>query len=223
MKPRRVEELIDFMDNSTQRRKRELVTLRSTLTGGREHEVPLACRSAIVFCYAHWEGFVKDAAQAYVSYVNHIGPPVSGLIPGFQALACKTRVLLAAAATKRIAPHIDVVALFTQEFGQRVSIDAVKAIDTESNLTWEVFQNICLSIGVDVAVRWATYSKFMNELFANRCAIAHGGLDLFAVAYANEAILQVVDFLEWFKADVENAALNELFRQPAPVKTPPGS
>ncbi|MGK4001088.1 MAE_28990/MAE_18760 family HEPN-like nuclease [Sorangium sp. So ce1036] len=214
MKVRTAEDLLDLLDNSSQRRKRELTTVHAGIKDWRAHEMAFAHRAAVTFAYAHWEGFVKDAAQGYVAYVDNLGPPFCELIANFQALACKTKIMVAGAATKRIAPHFEVVGLFTQQSMQRVRIDAVKAIDTESNLTWEVFQNICLSIGVNVDPKWVVYAHWIDELFQSRCAIAHGALVQIEAKYANEAIRQVIDFLDWFKSDVENAAIMSRFRRP---------
>ena len=63
------ESLIDYFAQTSQWRRRELISIKQSIQDSRSHEETLLCRVAVVFSYAHWEGFVKDAATAYVSYV----------------------------------------------------------------------------------------------------------------------------------------------------------
>lgn len=209
MRMRSAEEVVDFLSQSSQRRKRELITVQGIIDGGRQNEAAVASRAAVVLAYAHWEGFVKDAAQAYVSYVDFAGLPLKRLIVNFQALACKTAVTTATHSTRRIGLHVDLAGMFFDQAGQVVPIEPSKAIDTESNLNWEVFTNICLSIGLDTQGTWSSYSHFIDDLFKTRCEIAHGSVVPTAPDYAVEAISRVCDFLEWFKSDVENAVVGE--------------
>jgi hypothetical protein len=158
-----------------------------------------------VFSYAHWEGFVKDAAQAYIAFAMYPAPALRALTACFQALVSRSVLLEAAAAKKKIGHHLEVVKRFTDRIDEAVRLDPGKAIDTESNLQWEVFANICDSIGVDLA-RWSAYGPFMNEMFVQRCAIAHGSLVPVPDEYANETLTKALEFIDWFKADVTNAA-----------------
>ncbi|NJL59075.1 MAG: hypothetical protein HC887_04920, partial [Desulfobacteraceae bacterium] len=113
MKVRSKEELIDCLNESSKPRKRELISLNEMIGKGRKHEKIIACRSAIMLSYAHWEGFVKEGAIAYVSYVAFKAPFLDKVKANFQAIACKPYLLIAAQATKRITPHIEVVKQLT--------------------------------------------------------------------------------------------------------------
>ncbi len=85
------------------------------------------------------------------------------------------------------------------------------AIDTESNLNSEVFQNICLSIGINYDVMWSHEAPFINDLFENRCAIAHGELFEPRHDYALEVVGKVLDWIDSFSTDVENAAIEKAY------------
>lgn len=214
MKVRSKEELIDHLDNSSKIRKKELMLLKGIiLAKGRDHEKMIARRSAIVLSYAHWEGFVKDAAKAYVSYVAFKAPLLDKVISNFQAIACKSYLLIAAKATKRIAPHIELVKQLTDLItvsSVKILIDIETAINTESNLGWDVFENICQTIGIDHN-HWSVHGQFINDLRDSRNSIAHGGLDRPDEKYSIEVTDFVLKSIDQFKTQIENAVLTDAY------------
>jgi len=214
MKLRAKEELINFLDNSSKIRKRELISLNGIIQGkGREHEKMIACRSAILLSHAHWEGFVKEAAKAYISYVAFKAPFLDKVKANFQAIACKPYFMIAGKATNRIAPHIEIVRQFTDLItvnSVKTMIDIETAINTESNLGWDVFENICQTIGIDHN-HWSINGQFINDLRDSRNSIAHGGLDRPDEKYSTEVIKFVLESIDQFKAQIENAALTDAY------------
>lgn len=207
MKIRGPQELIDFLGKSKQARKRELVSLVHDLSPVRETPSPRTCRVSVVLAYAHWEGFVKDAARAYVRLVSTKSRGLSALQPNFQALVCRQELLVAQSATRRLQPHILLTKRFTDDLAATCSIDADAAIDTESNLNAAVFENICLCVGLNYQKSWATYGPFMDDLFRSRCEVAHGELATPDARYAAETVDFAISAIDRFATDIENAAL----------------
>jgi hypothetical protein len=211
VKIRRDNELLDFLAENKQQRKRELISLKHDLTPRQAAVSSRTIRAAIVLSYAHWEGFVKDSARAYVHLVSHKSRALNSLALNFQALVCRQEVKAAQAATKRIGPHIAVVDRLTNRNGESAAIDANAAIDTESNLKSDVFQNICASVGIDYQNKWAVEGPFIDDLFENRCMIAHGELVAPEVKYAIEVVDTVVRWIDSFSTDIEDAALQKAY------------
>jgi hypothetical protein len=208
MRIRTDEHLLDFLAENKQRRKRELVSLKqdiSAVVAAKRVE-----RSTIVLAYAHWEGFVKQAARAYVQLVSNKSRAFTSLSPNFQALVCRQELRIAQQAAKRIGPHLMLINLLMNDRVNSTTIDE-NAIDTESNLNSEVFQNICLSIGINYDVMWSHEAPFINDLFENRCAIAHGELFEPRHDYALEVVGKVLDWIDSFSTDVENAAIEKAY------------
>ncbi|MBE9110608.1 hypothetical protein IQ273_14400 [Nodosilinea sp. LEGE 07298] len=201
------EQLIDFLAEKSQIRRRELFTFSQLLKAKRKHELNIICRSSIVIAYANWEGFVKEAATAYVDYVACKSLVFSRLSPNFQAIACRAMLLDASRASKRITPHLQVVTQFVSNSSKIVQINPHSAIDTESNLNSEVLENICITVGIDYHKQWSTWGPFVDELVKTRCAIAHGTLLTPDDKYALEAVKFVEEAITWFKTDIENSAL----------------
>lgn len=211
MKIRSATELLDFLAGRKQKRKRELISILHDLSPRNGEPVQHVRRMAILLAYAHWEGFVKESARAYVKYVSHKSRPLSALALNFQALACRQKLIIAQAATRRIGPHLAVVEMVTENPDRSLRIDANAAIDTESNLGSEVFRNICESVGITYHDNWSIEGPFMDDLFENRCAIAHGELLTPETDFAIEAVQFALKWIEGFSIDVENQAVESAY------------
>lgn len=207
MKIRAPQELVDFLGQSKQVRKRELMSLAYDLSPANGTPSSRTCRVSVVLAYAHWEGFVKDAARAYVRLVSTKSRGLSALKPNFQALVCRQELLVAQSATRRLQPHILLTKRFTDDLAASCTIDADAAIDTESNLNAAVFENICLCVGLDYQKSWATYGPFMDDLFRSRCEVAHGELTTPDGKYAVETVNFAIGAIDRFATDIENAAV----------------
>lgn len=211
MKVRNNTELIDYLAGQKKQRKRELISLSQDLVDQSGKELERACRAAIVLAYAHWEGFVKDAARAYVNFVSCKSRKLADLSLNFQALACRQEILSAQGATRRVKSHIILTKRFLDECNISFQINAETAIDTESNLKSEVFENICACVGIDYSARWATDGPFMDDLFLNRCAVAHGELFTPKKDYAIEVVKFIIKAIDNFSTEIENLALSDKY------------
>lgn len=205
------EQLIDFVDQQSQQRKKELISISQSLKTGREHEQNLLCRGAILLSYAHWEGFVKDVAIAYVAYVAFKAPAFETLTRNFQALAFRTKITACGKVTKRIQPHLDLLKEILDSPGEKVAIDPDKSIDTGSNLDSTVFENVCKTIGIDYEVYWSTFGPFIDEFVKTRCVIAHGEMMVPERKYAAETISFTRKSIDKFGTDISNAAVMEAY------------
>lgn len=207
-------ELIDFLDGRKKWRKHELISFVNELKTGRPREVPRIGRASLVLAYAHWEGFVKDAALAYLHLVVQKHRNLSELKPCFQALACRQELLGAQSAKRRIAPHVELVERLTDRLNDSCYIDPASAIDTESNLTSGVLENICTSVGISYSKEWSTDGPFIDDLYRNRCAVAHGEV----YEPDRDYILEVLDFtikaIDRFSTAIENEAVQDLYLRP---------
>jgi hypothetical protein len=163
--------------------------------------------------YAHWEGFVKEAATAYLAYLARKSVALSQLQANFQALVCRSELLDAASAPKRIWPHISVVTRLVDNRETSATVP-MNAIDTESNLNWAVFENLCLVVGISPGRFWSDRRGLIDDMFLTRCEIAHGQLVTPQPKEAVEYIDFALDALRVFSADLTNAAVNEEHLRP---------
>ena len=210
-----LEQLVDHLSNESRIRKHELVTVRQMLPPATRAAVDFSLRLSPVMAYAHWEGYIREATKAYLLYLSQKSVGLFRLQPNFQAIACRSEIVGCASATKRIAPHLKVVRRLVDEVSQSVSLP-VDAIDTESNLNWDVFENICLTVGVPTDVFWSEQRGLINDLFRTRCEIAHGQL---LIPKPNDAVRYVqfaLEAIQHFTTDLENeATTNAHLRAPS--------
>src|SRR5260370_27289171 len=87
MKVRNLSELNEFLNKEHIWRSREISNFLLVLQGARPHEQEVLRRTMMVLLYSHWEGFVKSAGKAYLSFVHGKGLPFQQLRLNFVA-AC---------------------------------------------------------------------------------------------------------------------------------------
>ena len=199
------EELISLLAGNSQRRKQELITLKESIESKRKHEATLFCRLAVVMAYAHWQGFVLYSSSAYLEYLNYRRLKFEELTINLQALAYKDKIRSYGSPPKEIFHYFEIAEL-TKKI---VELDVNKVIDSNSNLDYKNFENICQSVGIDCQNYWSNYNHFIDALVVNRCSIAHGGLDVQCYKYADEVLTKVIEFIDNYSTDLQNLAVTD--------------
>lgn len=173
--PRTLEEVQSRLDAESAWRKKELGTLKLMLSRARPHENELLRRSAITLTYAHWEGYVKNALEIVLSYINRKALKLSEANVGLVARSIEPR-LRAAVESKKRRPILDLISHIMDD-GARCTL--VLRIETASNLNRAVFDDLLSSFGLDPtkvigAHGGVTDIDLDERLLAKRNQIAHG-------------------------------------------------
>ncbi|MET8749292.1 MAE_28990/MAE_18760 family HEPN-like nuclease [Streptomyces sp. NPDC004667] len=194
-------------------RKVELSRLSLLVTGSHQDssQQSVICRSSIVLAYAHWEGFVKQISKLYVGYVNSCEVPVLDLKPCFQAAHVQTHLNRASRGV-RIPFLAELLDKIDVDRRATFFVDPAKLVDTESNLTSEVFRNIIASIGLVYLEFYSTRQVFIDEkLVFSRNQVAHGELVPFRSVEVLERIETVRILLDMYANQVLDAARDGSF------------
>ncbi len=210
MKLRTAEELLAHLDHEMAWRIKELHQFKATVENAKGRNIDTHIRAGISMLYAHWEGFVKGAANAYVSYLSHRADINRNLKPCFVALGMKS-TLAAANASSKSAIAVMTVMHLLGDLDQPVRLPKWNAISAESNLSSTVFLNISGWIGVDpnpYSTRFVLIDKMLLE---RRNNIAHGEYLTIDRPSFELLMSEVLEMLRWFKTDIENAVINESF------------
>ncbi|KOR35900.1 MULTISPECIES: MAE_28990/MAE_18760 family HEPN-like nuclease [Planktothricoides] len=214
MSIRTLENLSDKLAQDLAWRKRELAEIKSLVEAKKDvsdqrHKVLV--RSAVCILYSHWEGFVKLAANAYVEYVRLKKLTYQDISTNFLALAMKEK-LKEAKETNKASLYIPVCDFFISELNQRCNLPK-DPISTASNLNSDILKDITDILGIDFS-EYKTKSNLIDEkLLKTRNEIAHGeysGVD------RNEYIelhQEIINLLDLFKNQIENAAISERFKR----------
>ncbi len=130
-------------------------------------------RAAVPVLYAHWEGFIKHTADAYLKYVSRRRLPYSVLVDGLAALRVET-ILLDSSGPSRRQRYRQVVEFLRSDSGPRFAKSKSAHIDTESNLSSSVLRDIVETLGLDYAAFEPNKDVIDKNLLASRNSIAHG-------------------------------------------------
>lgn len=219
MSIRTVEDLSDTLASEIIWRKKELTALRlmiesKSLSADRHNAV---LRGAVALLYAHWEGFVKAAARAYLEFVHFQRLPFRRLSRNFIALGAKA-LLSRASHSSKIGLHLEVTDFYLEHLNDRCTLPYKDGISTQANLSSRVLRDILDALGLDYS-DFATKEKLLDELLLKkRNTIAHGEYLLATVGDYLEIHGQVLEMIEVFRIQVENAAALKRYLAPTPLE-----
>ena len=91
MKIRTKEAFIDFLDKDIAWRKKELSYLKGNIKKGTAHYAT-HLRSGVVLLYAHWEGFIKNSCEYYLTYIKYQKLKYDELSDNILALSLKSQL-----------------------------------------------------------------------------------------------------------------------------------
>ncbi|MET8896714.1 MAE_28990/MAE_18760 family HEPN-like nuclease [Streptomyces albogriseolus] len=179
----------------------------------RSHQLPGVLRGGVALVYAHWEGYVKESARAYLEYVSRKGLKVGQLRSEIAAVALRSK-LGRGEASKRSSVHTEIVDLLRNADVLPAEIPYTSAtIRTKSNLHFDVFSDIMHSIGCD-ASRHEIYRSIIDKrLLRHRNDIAHGREEYVSLSDWVDIRDRVLVILKDVRTQISNSAANEEYRR----------
>jgi hypothetical protein len=210
-KIRTVSQLSDQLSEEIAWRKKELIYIKTLIEKNRYQTVQSTLlRSGTAILYAHWEGFVKNAATSYVEFVARQNLKYSELAPNFLALAVK-RQLNEAQSSHRAVIFTKVVDFLITGLESKCLIQWDDAIKTQSNLNSEVLRDIVCILGLDYSL-YETKEKIIDEtLLRSRNEIAHGQYLLIEFDQYMELHHEIISLMDLFRDQIENAAISKTY------------
>jgi hypothetical protein len=210
-KIRTVNQLQEALDSEMGWRIKEIAAFKlvtKTENGNRAAFV----RAGVALVYAHWEGFVKAASEAYLSFVDNQGCLYRDLKSCFAIFGLKRKLVLLGESRKAKA-NIEAFDFVLAELDRPSRMSMSVAIDTESNLTSKVFSNIANSLSI--ATNWyETKFNLIDESLVNRRnKVAHGNYLELEPDDFRELADEVLLLMRNYKTDIENAASLSAYRR----------
>lgn len=201
------EQLCDYLAAQLAWRKKELADLRFLVKSSNGNDRQRTyIRGGITLLYAHWEGFVKAAATAYLCYVSLRKLPYNQLSPSFVAIAMKGK-LNKAGSTNKATIYTEIASFFLTSLDSRSQIPWDKTISTNSNLNSEILQEITCILGIDYQPYLSKEKLLDEKLLRSRNEIAHGQQLLIGFEEYLELHNQIINLMELFRNQIENAAI----------------
>lgn len=213
---RTTDELIEKVGSDLIWRRKELSELKGLVqeTQGQIRS-RVIIRSAVALLYAHWEGFVKKASAYYLEFVSSHRLPYGRLAPNFVALALKAKFHELSASEKISGANL-LAEFFCTSLNKQSNVPYKGAVDTKSNLSSKVLQDILSALGIPHN-NFSTRMNFIDSNLVNpRNHIAHGedfNLNTQECMDLHDAVMSL---LETYKNEVENAAVLKSYER-API------
>lgn len=216
MKIRCGDELTEFLDKELKWRRREMSTLLLAAKSAKGDAKNALLRAGLCLVYAHFEGFIKRAATAYLQLVKSRGDSLSHLKDNFIAITHRTAIAECGTTKKAEAFNRLVTALVSSTFSKAKLELRSDFVDTKSNLSPEVLRDIFALIGLDYG-EYELREHLLDEVLGNRNKIAHGErIDVEEERYG-ELHSVVISTLDGIKTDLENAAYQQSYRRETPL------
>lgn len=204
----------EALDKKLQRelgwRKKELLVVEAQIRHAEETDrLNTALRSGIVLLYAHWEGFIKRVASAYLDFVraniHERNLCYRNINHALIALTLEHRLI--ERWRKADGKNWEIPARITEFFMESITDHAQlpKAKQIPMLLTWKMewenFFEIMVGLGLDFAPYHSLETKILlnTRLFQNRNTVAHGerifrdGLDKSQYLQIHAEILVLMD------------------------------
>lgn len=211
-KVRSREECLAAIQADSAWRKKELATLKGRLTTMEGGEAEALRRSAVVMVYAHWEGFVKTAAELYLLYINEL------ILRRAVNLSEHFKNLLMWKMLKRKGDHLflkNPIPFLDMRAEWPCPPDELlpaEIIDTESNLNSQVLRRLIRIIDLDYTF-FETKEKLIDEsLLKTRNQIAHGNRIMVATVDYETIEQEVRAMIDKFQGEIENSIQIEAYR-----------
>ena len=219
-KIRTANQLQDVLDQEFSWRLREIHDIRSAARAAGSASQKTFIRAGVTLLYAHWEGFVKAGADAYVNYLSCRGLQNSEMRSCFVALGLKSRIhdLMS---SKRSIASVSALDVILAELEKPANLPMRDSIDTHSNLGSSVFKDIAGWIGLDTRPYSTKFNLLDERLLKQRNRIAHGRYLELDQSVFSDLVDQIVELLRWFKTDIENALVTKAFMKPVIQETAP--
>lgn len=134
---------------------------------------PMANAMAIAMAYAQFEGFVKDALQQYLEFVELQNVQRVDAIPCLVAYSWGP-AFRKLRADSSLSARIKFAQARAVEMTEPLKFDkAEREINTKSNLLFKVLEELATALGLDRSLLSSHKSK-LNDLVRKRNSIAHG-------------------------------------------------
>ncbi len=207
---RSLEDLNRFLDDELAWRKKELTTLNFLVSRSRPHEEGTLLRAAVCLLYAHWEGFVKNAATGYICFVVAQRLKLNALAPNFLALGLLSNIQRDQYNIRTV--RHELISILTSDLSDRFKINCENIISTESNLNIRALNTILSLVGLDNSNYRGKKGIIDQRLLASRNSVAHGNyLEIDGSDY-DSLHRDVIQLIDQFRTDLENAAVLGRYR-----------
>lgn len=173
MKIRTAEQLQNALDDDFAWRRKELTTVYTAIKSSRTKLLNTNIRIGVVLLYAHWEGFIKNAAEYYLIYVAGKKLKYNELGHNLVAICLKNK-LTEFEHTNKNTIHTQLIDFLSGDLNLSANLPTENIIKTQSNLNSNILKEILSILGIDYT-QFELKEKYIDsQLLKIRNSVAHG-------------------------------------------------
>ena len=210
-KIRTVDDLLSALDGAFGWRVQELSVIRGLMAKSTGKNLSAIIRAGIPILYAHWEGFVKQAAIHFADYISCQRLTFGDIAVSFSGLRAHHYVMSIADVKKMVFTPSSLLTSIRGIEEDRVNIALRPFLDNVGNLSYGLFQEVAefLSLSPDMYV---AFKPLIDEsLLASRNKIAHGEHLIIDEAGYEILVQDTLTLMTMFKSDLENLVVSKSY------------
>ena len=213
MKIKTIEKLQEKLEEDLSWRKKELINIKTLIEDETNNiDKNILVRSGIALLCAHWEGYIRYVANMYIVYICNINIKTKELKENFLALLLR-KDIVNSGMTEKTSVHVRLIDkikdIRENKFYIRYSEDN-RIIKTNSNLSYELFNEILKSINIEN--KYELKKNYIDyNLLKRRHEIVHGEKTEFEIEDFISTFNIITNILEEFKDQVISAAENKVY------------
>ncbi len=203
-----VEDLQTLLDGDLAWRKKEMLSLKMLLSSDASNETVIL-RSSIALLCAHFEGFIKYAANTYIKHVSDQQIPNNLLKINFITInlsgefaKCKN--------TDKNSIHQNLISEY-EELSVKCFKISKNVISTHSNPSSEEIEEILKSIGIETDIFTLKKNYIEAELLSNRHRVVHGERYCIQKDEFDTTFNMIMELLDDFDQVIIEAAENKKY------------
>ena len=167
-------QLAEQLDSDLTWRLRELSDLKSAISNSQKNARSVLLRSLVTMIYAHWEGHVRYCAIKYFEHVTIRKHLYNQLERQLYINAFLSRIDALYLSRASIVEGCRLVSQILDSSGDRFSYINPSLVDTRSNLSFAVVNDMCMICAIDSSYFEERQTFIDKILLKRRNAIAHG-------------------------------------------------
>lgn len=210
MKINGIEDFEDELVEDLAWRKREMINLSFAVEAeSTDLQKSVLVRAGISLLCAHWEGYIRHAANAYIILISSQKIKVKELKDNFLTLKVKKKISQVSVSKKTSVQQTlvqEIIEIMETDFTiQYIDKPGKRIINTDSNLNYELFQEILQVLDIDNI--YETKRHYIDAMMLkNRNSIVHGEKVFFDKFDFVSLFNQVFEIMESFKGQlIQNA------------------
>ncbi|MBN1366178.1 MAG: hypothetical protein JW976_15340 [Syntrophaceae bacterium] len=220
MNIRTTNDLCSFISADLAWRKKELSTLINYSTGTSTNSIDqlVLTRCGVALLYAHWEGFIKIATNAYLAFLKMQRLRNDQIKPNLLTLSMLHSVNFSSESNK-YSEYGKITDFYLLNMTSHARFPFKNGLDTKSNLSSTVLKEFLWCLGLDYSP-YETKEKLIDTRLVNRRNhIAHGQYLDIGIEDFKEMRDSIIVILESIKTEIENSAINGSYKKKYKVGT----